>query len=63
MLSHRGKDIVNVMDNSIDALKLRSSMTLFDAVSPNDIFRNVLDAFFESKGDRRSLDAIRKMEQ
>ena len=63
VLTHEGKDIVAVMGSPIDAHKLRSSMTLFDAVSPNDIFRNVLDAFFESKGDRRSLDAIRKMEQ
>ena len=63
MLSHRDKDIVNVMGSSIVALKLRSSMTLFDAVSPNDIFRNLLYALFESKGDRGSLDAIRKMER
>lgn len=63
VLTHRGKDIANVMGSSIDAMKLRSSMTLFDAVSPNDIFRDVLDAFFEGKEDRRSLDAIRKMEQ
>ena len=38
-------------------------MTLFDVVSPNNIFRDVLDAFFEGKKDRRSLDAINKMEQ
>ena len=38
-------------------------MTLFDAVSPNDIFRHLFDAFFEDKEDRRSLDVIRKMEQ
>lgn len=63
VLTHRGKDIANVMGSSIDAMKLLSSMTLFDAVSPNDIFRDVLDAFFEGKEDRRSLDAIRKMEQ
>jgi uncharacterized protein (DUF1810 family) len=44
-------------------MKLCSSMILFDAASPNDIFRHVLDAFFEGKGDRRSLDAIGKKEQ
>lgn len=63
VLAHRGKDIISIMGSSIDVLKLRSSMTLFNAVSPNDIFRTVLDALFESKGDRRSLDAIRKMER
>lgn len=63
ILTHRGKDIVSIMGSSIDALKLCSSMPLFDAVSPNGIFRTVLDAFFEGKGNGRSLDAIRKMEQ
>ncbi len=63
VLAHRGKDIVNVMGSSIDALKLCSSMTLFDAVSPNDIFRKVLDAFFEGKEDRRSLASINRMER
>lgn len=63
VLTHRGKDIVSIMGSSIDALKLCSSMPLFDAVSPNGIFRTVLDAFFEGKGNGRSLDAIRKMEQ
>ena len=63
VLTHRGKDIVSIMGSSIDALKLCSSMILFDVASPNDIFRHVLDAFFESKEDRRSLDAIRKMER
>lgn len=63
VLAHRGKDIVNVMGSSIDALKLCSSMTLFDSVSPNDVFREVLDAFFEGKGDKRSVTAIHRSER
>ena len=63
VLAHHGKDIVAVMGSPIDAHKLRSSMTLFDAVSPNDVFRDVLNAFFDGKEDRRSLGAIRKMER
>lgn len=63
VLTHHGKDIVAVMGSPIDAHKLRSSMTLFDAVSPNDVFRDVLNAFFDGKEDRRSLGAIRKMER
>ena len=31
----------------IDSMKLRSSMTLFDLVLPNDVFARVLDKFFE----------------
>lgn len=32
-----------------DVLKVQSSMTLFDIVSPNDIFNDVLDKFYEGK--------------
>ena len=32
-----------------DVLKVQSCMTLFDIVSPNDIFAEVLDKFFEGK--------------
>lgn len=39
----------------IDALKLRSSMTLFDRVSPDDIFSRVLDKYFSSRRDPRTL--------
>lgn len=39
----------------IDALKLCSSMTLFDSVSPDDIFSRVLDKYFSSRRDPRTL--------
>lgn len=39
----------------IDALKLRSSMTLFDRTSPDDIFSRVLDKYFSSRRDPRTL--------
>lgn len=39
----------------IDALKLRSSMTLFDRASPDDIFSRVLDKYFSSRRDPRTL--------
>lgn len=39
----------------IDAQKLRSSMTLFDAASPNDIFALVLAKYFSAKGDTLTL--------
>lgn len=41
---------VDIMGGT-DALKLRSCMTLFDHVSPNDIFRKVIDTFFFGKTD------------
>ena len=39
----------------IDARKLRSSMTLFDLVAPNDIFSRVLEKYFNGKRDRRTI--------
>ena len=39
----------------LDALKLRSSMTLFDAVSPDDIFSDVLQKFFDGQRDEKTL--------
>lgn len=47
VLEHRDIDVEDLMNGEIDAVKLRSSMTLFDIVSPNDIFAQVLEAFFD----------------
>lgn len=41
-----------------DVLKVQSCMTLFDMVSPNDIFNNVLDRYYEGK---RCEKTIRRM--
>lgn len=38
ILQHSVKEVKEVMGSRIDALKFCSSMTLFDAVCPNDIF-------------------------
>lgn len=40
---------------SPDDIKLRSSMTLFDAVEPDSVFANVLSKFFQGKRDNRTL--------
>jgi len=44
--------------SDIDAKKVRSSMTLFDAISPNDIFDAVLSKYFNGERDPLSLDKI-----
>ena len=36
----------------IDAMKLRSSLTLFDQVEPNGAFARALDAFFGARDER-----------
>ncbi len=44
----------------IDSHKLRSSMTLFDVVSPGDVFARVLDKFFQGQRDRLTLNILQK---
>lgn len=46
LLLHKDKDIKYIMGSGIDVLKLKTSMHLFNKVSPNDVFGEVLDAFF-----------------
>lgn len=43
------------MGSSIDAIKLKSSMTLFDIISPNDIFGKVLDKFYSGERDHKTI--------
>ena len=51
-------DVSNIADvlGSIDTLKLKSSMTLFDAATESlDIFQMVLDKYYNGKKDYRTL--------
>ncbi len=45
---------------NIDSSKLRSSMTLFDMVSPNDIFARVLDKYFNGQRDCRTINIMQQ---
>lgn len=41
---------------SLDAMKVKSCMTLFDAVSPGDIFEEVLETFYNGTSDKTTLE-------
>jgi uncharacterized protein (DUF1810 family) len=43
---------------AVDALKLRSSLTLFDQVEANGLFAAGLDVFFKGKRDERTLELL-----
>ena len=60
LLKHKEVEVEHLMGSRIDAMKLRSSMTLFDVVSPDDIYNNVLDVFFEGKRCSRTLTMLKK---
>lgn len=54
LLDVEGKLAVEIL-GKIDAIKVRSSMTLFDFVSPNDIFDKVLAKYYDGKRCRRTM--------
>lgn len=53
-------DVVEVF-GGIDSLKLKSSMTLFDLVLPNDIFTLVLDKYFNGQRDRSTIVLLNRL--
>lgn len=55
VLSHRGRKTYRDIFSDIDALKLRSSATLFNVVSPGDVFKEVLDVFYGGKPCEKTL--------
>ncbi len=54
LLEHKGKDIVSIF-GELDAKKVRSCMTMFDCLSPNDVFGAVLDCFYKGVRCGRTL--------
>lgn len=57
LLNITDNDIVAIM-SGIDAMKLKSSMTLFDAVSPEDVFSAMLEKYYSGMRDNRTLSLI-----
>ena len=59
LLVHKNKDIEYIM-GGIDAMKLRSSMTLFALVSEEDsVFHQVLDCFYDGEMDEYTIKLIK----
>lgn len=50
LLAIEGKTAIQIL-GGIDAMKVLSSMTLFDTVSPNDVFGQVLDKYYAGRKD------------
>jgi ADP-ribosylglycohydrolase/uncharacterized protein (DUF1810 family) len=57
LLSHADDSAENIF-GGLDAMKVKSCMTLFDVVSPHDIFEKVLDTFYEGERCRRTLSKL-----
>ena len=60
LLHHRDKSAREIFGNT-DAMKLKSSMTLFALTSEeHTIFDEILDIFFAGKMDKRTVEMINK---
>ena len=58
ILKHKEKTAEEIL-GEIDAVKLRSSMTLFASISPiGSVFHQVLECFFNGEMDDRTLNLI-----
>lgn len=60
LLAHKGKTALEIFGET-DTVKVRSCMTMFDYLSPNDIFSEVLDTFYESKRCERTLKVLQQV--
>lgn len=58
LLDSNNPSAYNIL-GSPDVLKVQSSMTLFDIISPNDIFNDVLEKYYEG---RRCKKTVRRLE-
>ncbi len=56
-LFHSPKTAFEIL-GTIDAIKVRSCMTLFDVVEPNGIFVEVLNAFYDGERDQLTLNML-----
>lgn len=52
------RDILQVMGSRIDAIKLKSSMTLFELAEPDSIFSKILDNFYDGDRDLTTLQLL-----
>jgi uncharacterized protein (DUF1810 family) len=55
LLHWAGRRSAEQILGAIDALKLRSSLTLFDLLEPRELFHSALSAFYQDQRDERTL--------
>ena len=59
LLVHEGKSAEDIFVFP-DTMKVKSSMTLFDCISPDDIFAQVLEKFYGGKRCNLTLEMLKK---
>ncbi len=61
LLQHKNTPAETIF-GSIDALKLKSCMSLFNGVSPDDIFQEALNLFFGGQADSKTISLLTEKE-
>ena len=59
LLEHKDKTAQQIL-GGIDAIKVKSSMTLFDAIAPDDIYAEVLNTFYADERCKRTLEYLQR---
>ena len=59
LLKHEGKSAEDIFGYP-DTMKVKSSMTLFDTICPDDIFAQVLHKFYDGKKCKLTLEMLEK---
>lgn len=59
LLMHSDKSVIEIF-GELDAKKVRSCMTMFDCLSPNDVFARVLDTFYNGVRGGRTLKEMQR---
>ena len=55
VLAHPDTSIHTIMSSSTDSWKFKACMTIFDSISPNDLFSRALSTFFNGQRDEKTL--------
>ena len=59
LLKHNGCRACDIF-GSVDARKLHTCMTIFDLLSPGDVFAEVLEHFFAGERDERVMEIMNR---
>lgn len=59
LLLHGDKSAIEIF-GELDAKKVRSCMTMFDFLSPNDVFARVLDTFYHGERGGRTIKVLQQ---
>lgn len=62
LLLHKNRNIDDIL-GTLDAIKLKSSMTLFESITNKDsVFSEILEKFYQSERDRKTIELLHSLQ-